>query len=77
MNGNIGLYKNGSIVFNAYHDNSVDGWGYAQTFAISTVVNMNGSSDYVEAYGYVNTDDGEGQFYSGQYAMFGGYKIIE
>ena len=69
------IYKNGSAIarnFTAQASANI----YGNKF-ISTVVDMNGSSDYVELYGKV-TQGGTCQFVGGQKdKFFGGYKIIE
>jgi len=73
------IYKNGS-----YHAGGETNYNtnLAQRSynTVSTIVDMNGSSDYVELYGYVNGNSGGGeQFYvqSGlaKCNLFGGYRI--
>ena len=68
------IYKNGSSI--AKYANSAKGGNYGGNF-LSTVVDMNGSSDYVEFFLYHGGGSGV-QYRSGsdwQYA--GGYRIIE
>ena len=68
------IYKNGSVIarnFTAQSSANI----YGNKF-ISTTVDMNGSSDYVELYGKV-TQGGTCSFVGGQKEkFFGGYKII-
>ena len=69
------LYKNGAKVFASYGDMSAN-YGYALHGSVTAVVDMNGSSDYVEAYGYANTSDSSNwSSLGGVYAMFSGYKL--
>ena len=68
------IYKNGSSI--AKYTNSAKGGNYGSNF-LSTVVDMNGSSDYVEFFLY-HASGGGFKYRSGsdwQYA--GGYRIIE
>jgi hypothetical protein len=68
------IYKNGSSI--AKYTNSAKGGNYGGNF-LSTVVDMNGSSDYVEFFLY-HASGGGFKYRSGsdwQYA--GGYRIIE
>ena len=69
------IYKNGSIIarnFTAQSSATVYG-----NKIISTTVDMNGSSDYVELYGKLNYAAGNNYFVGGQKdKFFGGYKII-
>ena len=69
------LYKNGTKVFATYGDMSAN-YGYALHGSVTAVVDMNGSSDYVEAYGYANTSvSSNWSSLGGVYAMFSGYKL--
>jgi hypothetical protein len=69
------LYKNGSVVFKTYTDMSAN-YGYAIHGSVTAVLDMNGSSDYVEAYGYANTSDSTNwNALGGSYGMFSGYKL--
>ena len=77
---NAKLYKNTTLVAST---NNVIGTGamYKTTESISSVVTLNGSSDYVEFYGIVDihTNGNEKFVGDGSTALtyFGGYKIIE
>jgi len=69
------IYKNGSIIARNFTGQS-SGTVYGNKF-ISTTVDMNGSSDYVELYGKVNYASGSNYFVGGQKdKFFGGYRII-
>jgi len=74
------IYKNGSVVVAAdsdFADNSIS----MMSAYVSTIVDMNGSSDYVEFYTKIDRYGGgttTGTFYGGseQKSYFGGYKLI-
>ena len=67
------IYKNGSVYTNGIgvnlHYNNVD---------VSTIVDMNGSSDYVEAYIMHNEGSNQNTYPSdtNRYVRFGGYRLI-
>jgi len=74
----VHIYKNGSI----YRDGVQMGNYNEQTFrnmllTVSTTVDMNGSSDYVELYATRQTASGTDVNGGSRYTYFGGYKIIE
>ena len=71
----IAIYKNGSSYRESYFDEYNNYYSYAKTPYLGTVVDMNGSSDYVEGYCYFNIITGTS--YRVTYGVFGGYKIIE
>lgn len=73
----IRLYKNGSV----YKDGVQVGNYNTQTFrnmllTVSTVVDMNGSSDYVELFALRHTASGTDITAGSRYTYFGGYKLI-
>jgi len=73
------IYKNGAIV-GACQNNFIDSQIKQFTATVSTVIDMNGSSDYIELYCYFDGDGGatgsiEGHA-SQRRTMFGAYKII-
>ena len=74
----ISLKKNGTKVGSSRFDN---GSNYVnnKTPVINQIVDMNGSSDYVECFGEVSVASGTAQFYndSAERTIFGAYKIIE
>ena len=77
--GGARVYKNGSGITPMLETIAGDnGRGWAQIF--STIVDMNGSSDYVEMYGYLNVASGNAYFGSGsspgEKTMWYGYKLI-
>ena len=73
---NLKLRKNGSDyareVFNEYANDSHP----ILDLRISTIVDMNGSTDYLEVFGYVETDSGSFGGSSVDESYFGGYKVI-
>ena len=75
------IYKNGS--YHAGGEENYNGNFIQRSYnTVSTIVDMNGSSDYVELYGYVNGNSGGGESFYVQAGLakcnlFGGYKIIE
>ena len=73
------VYKNGSGVTPMIETiGGGNGRGWPQIF--STIVDMNGSSDYVEMYGYLDVSSGNAYFGSssspGEKTMWYGYKLI-
>jgi hypothetical protein len=71
----IAVYKNGSSYRESYFDEFNNYYAYAKTPYLGTVVDMNGSTDYVEGYLFFNIITGTA--YRVTYGVFGGYKIIE
>ena len=73
----ISLKKNGTKIGSSRFDN---GSNYVnnKTPVINQIVDMNGSSDYVECFGEVSVASGTAQFYndSAERTIFGAYKII-
>ncbi len=73
------LYKNGSSVarqsISAYSSNALRDC----SLAVCSVIDMNGSSDYVEAYGqiYDNDTGSSPRIFGNTGSKFGAYKIIE
>ena len=73
------IRKNNSEVgeaFTLFWDNGIR----SHTLTKATVVDMNGSSDYLEVYAYVDASDNQIDGFiggSGQVTNFGAYKIIE
>jgi len=68
--------KNGSLIYQSYHDNSNNN-GFAINLSVNAIIDLNGSSDYLEAFVYANASSGNLKVQSGQYSLFGAYKIIE
>jgi len=69
------IHKNGSVVYTTYTDFSGN-YGYAIQGTVSGVIDFNGSSDYVEAYAYSNTNDSANiDILGGVYSNFYGVKI--
>lgn len=75
-NGDVLIKKNGSTISNGLHVMSNNPpKGLALT--TSTVLDMNGSSDYVEIFGTITTiNNNGGQFLSGELSVFGAFKLI-
>ncbi len=71
----IWIRKNGSVdngINEQYGDNSQS----TQSAMTSVILDMNGSSDYVEAYTYQNTSSNRSLQESGTATFFQGFKII-
>ena len=71
---------NGSNIFETQNDYSANP-GRSDIINGNIIVDMNGSSDYVELYGRINSESGSGQLFESntQYkraTAFGAYKII-
>ena len=71
----FGLYKNGSVIHQAYIDSSNNNT-YAYAGGVSVIVDMNGSSDYLEAYARGNASSGAMKVQNSTYTMFSGFKIL-
>ena len=71
----FGLYKNGSVIHQSYIDSSNNNT-YAYAGGVSAIVDMNGSSDYLEAYARGNASSGNMKVQNSTYTMFSGYKLI-
>jgi len=69
------IYKNGSLYIEN-HLNVQNTSIFYHTPVTSAIINFNGSTDYVEAYGTITTS-GSPSFQSGTYSRFWGFKIIE
>ena len=73
------IYKNGSVharqSISAYSSNALRDC----SLAVCSVIDMNGSSDYVEAYGqiYDNDTGSQPRIFGNTGSKFGAYKIIE
>jgi hypothetical protein len=75
------IKKNGSNV-TEYEKNFASNPIRIDLIQVSAVIDFNGSSDYVELYGRINSASGSGQLFESntQYkraTAFGAYKIIE
>ena len=76
------IYKNGSQVGRAFVNFDVSGFPEGEGCAVTNtaIVDMNGSSDYIELYGVHDVLSGSGRFLGDatrRYTSFGAYKIIE
>ena len=74
------IYKNGSAV-KVIQFNFTSNYARQMHTMISSVIDLNGSSDYVEIFGLVDTDSGSGMLFSGtttagdDRSFFGAYRI--
>jgi len=80
--GTTTIKKNGSNIIYSQFDQRTTANGYSNTVQAAGIVDMNGSSDYLEVFGYIDdSDTGSSPRLSGnstaQYSNFGAYKIIE
>ena len=74
----IQIYKNGSA-FSSCGDDKATGYENGGTLSLSSVITMNGSSDYLEAYAYMYVQDSSTSTIGGSttnIALFSGYKLI-
>jgi len=69
------IFKNGSGIQESYFDASGNRISY-QTMYASSIVDMNGTTDYVEGFGYINTNS-SGSLEPNTYTRFFGYKLTE
>jgi len=73
----ISLLKNGSKIGSSRFDNGGTSKVNNKTLVINQIVDMNGSSDYIECFGIVDVGSGNAQFYndSAERTIFGAYRI--
>ena len=72
---NCRIYKNGSAYANSHFDFRTNYARFA-TGTTTATIDFNGSSDYVEAYVYIDDGSGDGNVQSGEYSRFGAYRIL-
>jgi len=72
------FYKNGSQIFRTWNDFRTNNLSWV-TYTQSKIIDFNGSSDYVEIYGYINSSSGTVSVEADgtRTSYFGAYKIIE
>ena len=78
--GTTTIKKNGSNIIYSQMDQRTTGNGYSNAVNAFGIVDMNGSSDYLESWGYVSSSGGTQKISgngSAQYSLFGAYRIIE
>jgi len=71
------IRKNGSAHKKYYFDFYDNYTPYAITTTGSTIITLNGSSDYIECWGIFNVTTSNGAVLAASYSTFGAYKIIE
>jgi hypothetical protein len=74
----LNIYKNGSV-FSSFSFDMATGYGNNGIMGLSSVITMNGSSDYLEAFAYVFTQDSSTSPVGGSTthtALFSAYKLI-
>jgi len=75
------IYKNGSAI-KVIQFNFSNNYARQMHTMVSSVIDMNGSSDYIEIFGQVDSNSGSGQLFGGNTsagqdrAFFGAYKLI-
>ena len=72
------IYKNGAEIAQGYFNHSASYYQRIDQPMISVTVDMDGSSDYLEAWCYINVSSGTPRIwgYSTQYTYWGAYRII-
>ena len=80
--GTTTIKKNGSSIIYSQFDQRTTANGFSNTVQAAGIVDMNGSTDYLESFGYIDdSDTGSSPVLSGngtaQYSNFGAYRIIE
>jgi len=75
---NLFIYKNGSSISQSKLDARGNTLGSFCTVNATLTVDMNGSSDYLEAYGQIDDTSGDPDFFgsSSRITLFGAYRII-
>jgi hypothetical protein len=71
----VRLHKNGSTIHQSYIDNSNNN-GFAALGVVTAIVDMNGSSDYLEAFVRPTASSGNVTVLQVTYTMFGAFKLI-
>jgi hypothetical protein len=73
----VKIYKNGSEWRNSFMDSGSTSTAHIETEQVLAILDMNGSSDYVEIFGFVDADDGSGaELNDGvKGCYFGAYRI--
>ena len=69
------IYKNGAEV-TKYHLNTQNEYIFYANQPVYVIVDMNGSSDYIEAFGEGHVSSGDPHFQGSTFSRFGGYKLI-
>ena len=75
----VEIRKNGSTYFKNFNSQA-DNQAQEMNLSAHGIVTMNGSSDYLEVFGYVQDESGSPRFQSTSsypYTIFGAFKIIE
>ena len=75
ISSDVLVYKNGSLYRQNYH-NMTGNPGFLYGTPISLVMEMNGSTDYVEIYGRIDGSATGSEQYFSEHNYFGAYKII-
>ena len=70
---NTAIGKNATRQDYTYLTNNDDNW-INMTYAGSTVIDMDGSSDYIDLWGYIDVSSGASYFYAGSF--FGAYLLV-
>lgn len=74
------IRKNGTTVADSGIDNRSDGYGLNSYTFVGATIDFNGTTDYVEGFGYINDNSGSSvEFYGSSTASrsrFGAYKLI-
>ena len=75
--GEVSIYKNGTKIGSSRSDNGGTSKVNNKTPVINQIVDMNGSSDYIECFGLVDVGSGNAQIYndSAERTIFGAYRI--
>jgi hypothetical protein len=69
------IKKNGSTLASVYADDYDNFLGYAKPVTLTAIVDMNGTSDYIEMYANFNVTTGSGSLIGNAYSNFSGFKI--
>ena len=72
------IYKNGSAVRESYYNSYSTYSLNRMSLILSSIIDFNGSSDYVEIFGYVDNNTGSASFNGGSNhkSVFFGYRIL-
>lgn len=71
----VEIYKNGAYVAKAAEENQ-SSRHFGNHLTVSSIVTMNGSSDYVEAYAYIDVSSGQATAAGDKRCNFSGYRLL-
>ena len=71
----VEIYKNGAYIAKAAEENQ-GSRHFGNHLTVSTIVEMNGSSDYVESFAYIDVSSGQASAAGDKRCNFSGYRLL-